>query len=144
MPGGYTNQQALIPMVINLGAAISASTNETWALFKIPASIPTMHLIRADLQNGATVAANATDFNVFEIKNGSTVMATLNCGTTNLTADTAIGFTRSTTVASRKAAAGDTISLVKTATLNGTAGATSIQAILTLWFREGSEDLGDS
>lgn len=144
MAGAYTQQQALIPVVVNLGAAVAIATNETWSLLKVPASVPTMHLVSATLQNGATVTANATDFNVFEIKNGSTVMATLNVGVTNLTADTAVAFTRSTTVASRKAAAGDTISLVKTATLNGTAGATSIQSILTLWFREGSEDLGDS
>lgn len=144
MAHGYSAQQGLIPMVVNLAAAVAAGTNETWALGNVPAAIPTMHLLHATLQNGANVTANATDYNTFEVRKGSTVMATLNCGATDLVADTPVLFTRSTTVANRKATAADALSLVKTATGNGTAGATSIQAVLTLWFQIGSEDLGDS
>lgn len=139
MPNGtYTEQQGLIPITVNLGAAVAIATNETWMLFTVPSGVPAMHLISATLQNGASVTANATDFNTFVITKGaSTAMATLNVGATNLTADTAAAFTRTTTVADQKLTAADTVSLVKTATLNGTAGATSIQCILTMWFRYG-------
>lgn len=131
----------MIPIVFNLGAAIAAGTNETWALGTFPADIPTAQLINATIQNGATLAANATDFNTFEVRAGSTVMASLNSGAVGFTADTLAAMTLSTTVANRRIAGGTALSFVKTATLNGTAGATTAQAILTLWFRIGSDDL---
>lgn len=140
MSGAYTEQQELIPITVNLGAAVAAGTNESWMLFTVPTAVPSMHLISATLQNGANVTANATDYNTFVVTKGaSTAMATLNFGATNLTADTAVSFTRTTTVADQKLTGGDTVSLVKTAVLNGTAGATSIQSILTLWFRYGPD-----
>lgn len=142
MAHGYTAQQGLIPVPVNLGAAVAAGTNETWAVFKVPTDVPTVHLVSATLANGSNVTVNATDYNVFDLKNGSTVMGSINCGATALTADTPADFTMSTTVANRKMAGGDTLTLVKTATGNGTAGATAIQAVLTLWVRIGSEDLG--
>lgn len=144
MTSAYTGQQALIPIVVNLGAAVAIATNETWGLGTFPTDIPTAHLISCTLSNGANVTANATDFNVFTLQKGSTVMATLNVGATNLVEDTPVAFTRSTTIANRKVTGGDVLKLVKTATLNGTAGATSIQAVLTMWFRIGSEDVAEA
>ena len=138
MSGTYTEQQELRQLVVNLGAAVAAGTNETWMLLTIPTGVPAVHIMSATLQNGASVTANATDYNTFVVTKGaSTAVATLNVGATNLTADTAVAFTRTATVADQKLTAGDTLSLVKTAVLNGTAGATSIQALLTIWYRYG-------
>jgi hypothetical protein len=140
--GSYTQQQELKPWTINLGAAIAAGTNETWGLGTLPTDIPTFQIKKVTLQNGANVTANATDFNVFLLVKGTnTTMATLNAGATNLVEDTAVDFTMSTTPSATRLEASSTLKLTKTATLNGTAGATTAQCILTIWYRTGSDDL---
>lgn len=139
--GAYTAQQALFKDTIALGANVAAGTTEAWPIGTVPADVPVMHLISATLVSGTTVALNATDFNVWTIQKGSTVIATLNGGTTNLPADVPVAFTRTATVANQKATAGDVLTINKTPTLNGTAGTPTIQAIVTLWWRIGTADL---
>jgi hypothetical protein len=139
--GSYTQQQVLVPIVINLGANVAIGTTESWPVLTVPSYVPTMQLVAATLSSGTTVALNATDFNVWTIRNGSTVMATLNGGATNLAADVPTAFTLNATLASRRADPTNTITINKDPTLNGTAGTPTIQAMVTLFFREGSDDL---
>lgn len=139
--GAYTQQQQLIPMVVNLGANVAAGTTEAWPIGTIPSDVPIMHLISATLVSGTTVTLNASDYNVWTIQKGSTVMATLNGATTNLPLDVPVAFTRTATVANQKATAADVLTINKTPTLNGTAGTPTIQGVVTLWFRVGTADL---
>lgn len=136
----YSAQQGLLIQTINLGANVAIGTTEAWPVMTVDSNIPVVELIGATLSSGTTVSLNATDFNVFTIKNGSTVMATLNGATTNLAADVPTAFTLSTTVASRRAQPTNVVTINKDPTLNGTAGTPTIQAMVTLFWKVGTRD----
>ena len=147
MPIAYTGQQALFPVSLNLGATVAANTEDIWFFFKVPADIPTIQLVMAHWGNGTTITADDTDYVKLALYNvtTSTEMGSVTTqlaatgGTGNVTADIAYAFTPSTTVANRRAVAGDTIQLRKTDPGNGQA--VTAQTVVTAWFRVGSDDL---
>lgn len=147
--GNWTAMQdKLFPITLNLGATVAADTEDTWFFFKVPASIPTMQLVGAEWGNGASITANDTNYVKLAINNGATEMGAVTTklsasgGTGNVTADTAYSFTLSTTVANRRAVAGDTITIAKTDP--GSGQATTAQSVITAWFLIGTDDLNAS
>lgn len=143
MAHGYTSSQELTPVPFNLGATVAAGTGETWVVFTLPATIPVAHLMNVDFTNGASLAANGTNFTTISVQKGaSTVMASFATDVNALTADTAVAMTRSATLANRKLAPGDVVKIVKAD--SGTGAAITAAATVTLWFRFGTEDLTDS
>lgn len=98
-------------------------------------------LLSSQLENGASISVNATDFNIFSVQKSvnsnmasNVQMASHNCGATALTANVPVNMTLNTTIASCRVNAGDYIQVWKNATLNGTAGTANITGGATLFF----------
>lgn len=125
--------EALVPVVCNVPTT-AADVEDTFFVFKAPDA---GEIIKAYWANGAAVTANATNYVVLTLKNGSTTMATLDTATVSWAADTAYDMTMSTTDANCKFAAGDSITLVKTDP--GTGGAVTAPTALTLWIQHGRQ-----
>lgn len=127
-------QSVRLPVVAN----VAIGTNADFGGFIAP--FPG-EMISAQWENGATVAANATDYNLFTVNksvnanmSGSVVMATLNGSGTGVTANQPVNMTLNTTVASVRVNAGDHIHVWKNAVLNGTAHPANLNGGATLFF----------
>ncbi len=107
-------------------ATVTATTDETWELFKVPNEVAQGELIRAWLMNGGALTGDGTNYTTLSIYNVTQALAMASRAvdtvtTDNVVADTPWAITVSTTVANKKFVANDRIQARKADTTGGMA-----------------------
>lgn len=126
----------LSPIPININVpTTNAGTSDTFGGPLMPFA---GEVVAVQVTNGATAAADPTNYTTVAVKNGSTTVASHATTSTGFTADTAKSLTLSTTNANRKFASGDQLNFTKTE--SGTGLALTAPCTVTIWVVFGYEN----